>query len=450
MTQPRIPPELLVKYDTPGPRYTSYPPVPDWTGGVDETVYRTALASLGHGDLALYVHLPFCASRCLYCGCMATVTTRAEVVDRYLARLEREVRMVADAVGRAPLLREMHWGGGTPNFLDDDQLARAHGIIASHFAVAPDAELSVEADPRLVTPSQLARLRALGFSRISFGVQDLDPVVQEEIGRVQPTALVRDVVAQARAAGFGSLNVDVIYGLPRQDEATFGATLDEVLDLAPDRIACFGYAHVPWIRPHQRRMDESALPDRARRFALYQLAVERFTDAGYVWIGFDHFARPDDELARAADAGRLHRDFMGYTARQSRNLIGVGVSAIGEVGDYFIQNFAHLGEWQRAVDAGLLPVTRGHRLTAEDRRRGLAIRELLCNSHLDRSLLPDDGGATLDAYRAFEADGLVLVGERAITVTPVGRYFLRNLAMVLDAYRKPSLGRESPRFSRTV
>jgi oxygen-independent coproporphyrinogen-3 oxidase len=450
MTQPRIPPELLVKYDTPGPRYTSYPPVPDWTGGVDERVYRTALGTLGHGDLALYVHLPFCASRCLYCGCTATVTTRAEVVDRYLARLEREVAMVTDAVGRAPLLREMHWGGGTPNFLSDDQLARAHGIIASHFTFAPDAELSVEADPRLVTPSQLARLRALGFSRISFGVQDLDPLVQEEIGRVQPTALVRSVVSEARAAGFGSLNVDVIYGLPRQDEATFRATLDEVIDLAPDRIACFGYAHVPWIRPHQRRMDESALPDRALRFALYQLAVERFTDAGYVWIGFDHFARPDDELARAAEAGRLHRDFMGYTARQSRNLIGVGVSAIGEVNGTFIQNHAHLGEWQQAIDAGALPITRGHHLSDDDHRRGLAIRELLCNSHLDRALLPDDDGETLDAYRAFEADGLVLIGEQAITVTPVGRYFLRNLAMVLDAYRKPSLGTESPRFSRTV
>ena len=450
MSQPRIPQELLVKYDTPGPRYTSYPPVPDWTGGVDADVYRTTLASLGDGDLALYVHLPFCASRCLYCGCTATVTTRTEVVDRYLARLEREVGMVTDAVGRAPLLREMHWGGGTPNFLSDDQLARAHDLIASHFTFAPDAEKSVEADPRLVTPSQLARLRALGFSRISFGVQDLDPLVQEEIGRVQPTSLVRTVVSQARAAGFGSLNVDVIYGLPRQDEATFRATLDEVIDLAPDRIACFGYAHVPWIRPHQRRMDESALPDRALRFALYQLAVERFTDAGYVWIGFDHFARPDDELARAAEAGRLHRDFMGYTARQTRHLIGVGVSAIGDVHGTFIQNHAHLGEWQQAIDAGTLPITRGHHLSDDDRARGLAIRELLCNSRLDRALLPDDDGETLDAYRAFEADGLVLIGEQAITVTPVGRYFLRNLAMVLDAYRKPSLGSESPRFSRTV
>ncbi len=450
MPLPVIPPDLLAKYDAPGPRYTSYPPVPDWTGGVDETVYHTALASLGNGDLALYVHLPFCASRCLYCGCTATVTTRAQVVDQYLSRLEQELRMVTEAVGRAPVLRELHWGGGTPNFLEDEQIRRAFGLIARAFTLADDIECSVEADPRLVTPSQLATLRELGFDRISFGVQDLDPVVQEGIGRVQPVGMVRTVVDQARAAGFTSLNVDVIYGLPHQSVASFRDTIDEVIALNPDRIACFGYAHVPWIRPHQRRMDEQALPDRALRFALYQLAVERFTDAGYVWIGLDHFARPDDELARAAEEGRLHRDFMGYTTRQSRDLIGVGVSAIGEVGDYFIQNFAHLGEWQRAVDAGLLPVTRGHKLTAEDRARGRAIRELLCNSHLDRALLPDDDGSTLDAFRAFEADGLVLIGERAITVTPTGRFFLRNRAMALDAYRKPQLGTEAPRFSRTV
>lgn len=450
MPLPVIPPELLAKYDTPGPRYTSYPPVPDWSGGVNETVYRTALASLGDGDLALYVHLPFCAAKCLYCGCTATVTTRAEVVDQYLVRLEAELRMVTEAVGYAPVLRELHWGGGTPNFLSDGQLVRAFDLIATYFTLADDIECSVEADPRLVTETQLRWLRGLGFTRISFGVQDLDPRVQEEIGRVQSIELISDVVDLARRQGFESLNVDVIYGLPHQSVQSFGETLDAVIALNPDRIACFGYAHVPWIRPHQRRMDEAALPDRALRFALYQLAVERFTEAGYVWIGLDHFARPDDELARAADEGRLHRDFMGYTTRQSRNLIGVGVSAIGEVGDYFIQNVAHLGDWQRAVDAGLLPVTRGHKLTADDRARGHAIRQLLCNSHLDRALLPDDEGRTLDAFRAFEADGLALIGDQSISVTPMGRFFLRNLAMALDAYRTPPLGSEAPRFSRTV
>lgn len=450
MSRPVISPELLAKYDTPGPRYTSYPPVPDWSGGVDETVYRTALASLGTGDLALYVHLPFCAAKCLYCGCTATVTTRAEVVDQYLDRLEAELRMVTEAVGYAPVLRELHWGGGTPNFLADGQLVRAFDLIATYFTLADDIECSVEADPRLVTETQLRWLRGLGFTRISFGVQDLDPCVQQEIGRVQSIELITDVVELARGQGFTSLNMDVIYGLPHQSVQSFGDTLDAVIALNPDRIACFGYAHVPWIRPHQRRMDEAALPDRALRFALYQLAVERFTEAGYVWIGLDHFARPDDELARAADEGRLHRDFMGYTTRQSRNLIGVGVSAIGEVGDYFIQNVAHLGDWQRAVDAGLLPVTRGHRLTADDRARGRAIRQLLCNSQLDRALLPDDDGSTLDAFRAFEADGLVLIGDQTISVTPTGRFFLRNLAMALDAYRTPPLGTEAPRFSRTV
>ncbi len=442
--------ELLARYDTPGPRYTSYPPVPDWTGGIDADRYRAALGALGDGDLALYTHLPFCAARCLYCGCLATVTTRAEVVDRYLRRLATELRLVRDAVGRAPLLRELHWGGGTPNFLTDGQLVHAFDLVASHFTLADDVECSVEADPRLVTTTQLRWLRGLGFSRISFGAQDLDPTVQQEIGRVQSLALVTDVVEQARAQGFASLNIDVIYGLPRQTLDSFGRTVDAVIALAPDRVACFGYAHVPWIRPHQRRMDESALPDRALRFALYQLAVERFTAAGYVWVGLDHFARPDDELAVAAAEGRLHRDFMGYTTRQSRHLIGVGVSAIGEVGDWYIQNEARLGDWQRTIDAGHLPVSRGHRLTAEDRARGRAIRDLLCNGRLDRSLLPADEGETLDAFRAFEADGLVLLGEQVITVTPTGRFFLRNLAMALDAYRKPHTGQPAPRFSRTV
>jgi oxygen-independent coproporphyrinogen III oxidase len=449
MSIPDISPALLAKYDTAGPRYTSYPPVPDWTGGVDETTYRSALSTLGTDDLALYVHLPFCAARCLYCGCAATPTTRTDVVDTYLERLARELRMVTDSVARAPLLRELHWGGGTPNFLLDGQLVRAFDLIAEHFTLPDDLECSVEADPRLVTATQLRWLRGLGFKRISFGVQDLDPFVQQAIGRVQPTTLVFDVVDQARAQGFSSLNLDILYGLPYQTEQTFAATIDEVIALRPDRIACFGYAHVPWMRPHQRRMDEHALPDSALRFALYTMAVQRFTEAGYVWIGLDHFALPEDPLAVAAESGQLHRDFMGYTTRRSRNLLGVGVSAIGEIGDLMVQNMAHLGDWQRAVDADVLPVARGHHLTADDRLRGQAIRDLLCNGSVARSALPGDE-RLLDRFRTFEADGLVLMGPERISVTPTGRFFLRNVAMALDAYRQTPLGDGTPRFSRTV
>lgn len=450
MAVPFIPEELLAKYDVPGPRYTSYPAAPDWTGGVDEQTYRHALSELGDRDLALYMHLPFCATRCLYCGCTATVTNRENVVDTYLRRLAVETGMVREAVGRAPVLREVHWGGGTPNFLADGQLVRAFELIATNFTLAEDAECSVEADPRLVTETQLRWLRGLGFQRISFGVQDVDPDVQQAIGRVQSLALITDVVEQARAQGFSSLNLDIIYGLPQQSLQSFDRTLDAVIELSPDRVACFGYAHVPWIRSHQKRMDESTLPDRVLRFAQYQLAVQRFTDAGYVWIGFDHFAKPDDPLAIASAEGTLYRDFMGYTTRQSRNLIGVGVSSIGETGDLFVQNVPHLGDWQKAIDEGRLPVLRGHRLSEEDRSRGAAIRELLCHASLSRQLLPDDNDATLDQFRAFEADGLVLIGDKTISVTPIGRFFLRNLAMALDAFRTQPTTAAGPRFSRTV
>ncbi|MEZ4458104.1 MAG: oxygen-independent coproporphyrinogen III oxidase, partial [Gemmatimonadales bacterium] len=327
-----VPDDLLARWDVPIPRYTSYPAVPDWTGGVTTATWLAHLGDVAGqgGPLALYVHLPFCAERCLYCGCNATVTNRRDVVERYLDRLEAEIDLISGALGRGPTVEEIHWGGGTPNLLDDSQLARLVGLLRRRFAVAPGAEWSIEADPRLVHPRQLDHLRSLGFSRVSFGIQDLDPPVQEAIGRIQPAALVRQVVAAARLAGFEGINFDLIYGLPRQTAGGFDETLAKVVALAPDRIACFGYAHVPWIRAHQKRIDESTLPAGPARFALFQRAVDTLSAAGYQWIGLDHFARPDDPLARAAAAGTLHRNFMGYTTRQGEHLIGLGTSAISD------------------------------------------------------------------------------------------------------------------------
>lgn len=451
MRVPEVSPALLARYDVAGPRYTSYPAVPDWNGTFGPADWARTLGRAGLGDapIALYVHLPFCASRCLYCGCNATVTTRAEIVDRYLARLEREMDLVADAIGCRPRIAEMHWGGGTPNFLHDGQLESLFGMLATRFGIDARTECSVEADPRLVTTDQLRTLRRLGFDRISFGVQDLDPRVQEAIGRVQPTSLVRQVVEDARAAGFGGINVDLIYGLPHQTADRFARTVDEAIALAPDRVACFGYAHVPWMRPHQKRIDESALPGASGRFALFRDAVVRFTEAGYSWIGIDHFALPNDPLALAADAGRLHRNFMGYTTRSGEQLLGLGTSAISELGGRFVQNEPELGGWQRAIDAGHLPVARGHVMTEDDRARGAAISHLMCNAELPFDLFVGDVDALVDRYEALADDGLLEFEVDRIAVTPLGRFFLRNMAFALDGYRGAATD-GAPRFSRAV
>lgn len=449
---PDVSPALLARYDVPGPRYTSYPAVPDWRGAFDGATWARHLAVLGDGGdaarpLALYLHLPFCAARCLYCGCNATVTTRRTVVDRHLDRLAAELELVGRAIGGRPRVAEMHWGGGTPNFLEDDQLERMYALLAARFDLA-GAACSVEADPRLVTPSQLARLVALGFRRISYGVQDLDPRVQAAIGRVQPEAQVREAVRLAREAGFTGLNVDLIYGLPLQTPDTFRRTIAGALALAPDRVACFGYAHVPWMRPHQKRIDADTLPVAWDRFGLFRAAVRGFTEAGYRWLGIDHFALPDDPLARAADAGALHRNFMGYTTREGERLLGVGMSAISEVDGWFAQHHGELGDWQRALDDGQWPLMRGHVLSADDRRRGAAIAHLMCHAELPRARWVDDDGRFAERLAPLVEDGLVVLEPSRLVVTPLGRFFLRNVAFLLDGYRT---GAEPvARYSRAV
>jgi oxygen-independent coproporphyrinogen III oxidase len=447
---PTVPRELVGCYDVPVPRYTSYPTVPDWTGGFDATDWKRQLGTLSGSTapLALYVHLPFCASTCHYCGCNATVTTRREVVDAYLARLADEIMMVRSGIATPPRIAALHLGGGTPNFLDNGQLMRLLEMLRTAFPFDVRTELSVEADPRLVTAGQLATLYDLGFRRISFGVQDLDPDVQEAIGRHQPLEMVQSVVALARETGFHGINLDLIYGLPRQTAATFRRTLDAAIALDPDRVACFGYAHVPWMKANQKRIDETTLPARDDRFDLFRMAVESFVDAGYAWIGFDHFAKPEDTLARAAEVGRLHRNFMGYTTQAGENLLGLGTSAISEVGGWFAQSAPKLGDWQRAIDAGTLPLARGHRMTEDDRVRGAAITHLMCNAELPYAMWPEGEDDLDDRFEAHAVDGLVAFGPDRVTVTPRGRYFLRNLGAALDAYRaRPA---EGPRFSRAV
>jgi oxygen-independent coproporphyrinogen-3 oxidase len=434
-TAPDVPSELLARYAGPAPRYTSYPPIPAWSSAIGPAEYRAALETTvadPAAALSLYVHLPFCPRRCLYCGCNVAITRRQDLIDQYLGLLEAELDLVTDVLGRGRPVAQLHLGGGTPNHLTGAQLERLHGMLAARFALA-GAEASVELDPRLCDDAQLALLRGLGFTRASLGVQDLDPVVQQAIGRVQDAALVRRVVGAMRTAGFTGINVDLIYGLPEQTPERFARTTAAVAELRPDRVACFGYAHVPAARPHQRALDRFTLPGPAERFALNRVAIEGLTGAGYTWIGLDHFVRPGDPLALAASTGRLHRNFNGYTTMPARYLVALGMSAIGEIGDTLVQNDGGLAGWQSRIARGELATVRGHRLSADDRRRRAAILSLMCDLELPARLAVGLE-REYQGLAAFAADGIVEQRGDLIVVTPVGRYFLRTLCTVFDRY----------------
>ena len=451
-----VPADLLARLDRPGPRYTSYPTVPAWTGEFGADDWQQALDALGAApdrETSLYLHLPYCVKRCHYCGCNAAVPDSRDDVDRYLDHLERELDLVAAHVGRRRVI-QMHWGGGTPNYQTDAQLRRTWQLVADRFEL--DGELSLECDPRAARADQPHLLREVGFNRISMGVQDFDPEVQAAIGRRQPEAVTRRWVEAARAAGFASVNLDLVYGLPHQTPERFADSLARVLELDPDRLAVFGYAHVPWAKPHQAVIDEQALPDAPQRFALYQQAVATLTEAGYVWIGLDHFARPDDELAVALAERRLHRNFMGYTTRPDLDMLALGNSAIGDVCDRFAQNAPLVGPYEESVARGELPVVRGLHLSDDDRIRRAIILHLMCNLELPWDLTTARfGRGVLDVapdaperLAPLAADGLVTLDDSGLGVTDLGRFFLRNVAMVFDAHLDAGDG--APRYSRTV
>jgi oxygen-independent coproporphyrinogen-3 oxidase len=450
---------MLARYNKPGPRYTSYPTVPVWRDDFGEADYRAALADVAAAPadaLSVYVHLPFCAERCAYCGCNATVTRRAEVVDAYLDRVERELAMVTPLLGGRRRVVQLHWGGGTPNFLNYAQMQRLVSLLHGAFAIDSCGEISLEADPRIGTVEQIHQMRELGFNRISLGVQDIDPQVQRAIGRVQPFSQTETLYSACREAGFASVNLDLVYGLPYQTAEGFSNTLAAIIGLGPDRVACFSYAHVPWVKPNQKQVDVTGMPDTWSKFNLFRSAIAQFTAAGYDWVGMDHFAQRDDELAVAARNLRLHRNFMGYTTRPASHMVAFGMSSIGELADCFVQNEHHLGRYQKTVDNGRLPVVKGLRLTDDDKLRRMVITHLMCNLELPFDLtrpaygLPLDEvlGEGLERLAAYESEGFVEVQPRRIVVTPLGRFFVRNLAMELDAH----LGKTSEKqiFSKTV
>jgi oxygen-independent coproporphyrinogen-3 oxidase len=457
-----VTPELLARHDRPGPRYTSYPTAVEFAGDFTEADYRERLFEADHraGEpLSLYVHVPFCPRRCAFCGCHSLGAAGPGQCDDYLLRVYRELDLLAAALPARRRVVQYHWGGGTPTTLDLAQMEALHGRVARYFQLTPDVEAAVEINPQATSAVQLELLRRLGFNRLSFGIQDLDADVLAASGREMDVRRALGLLDRARELGFASINFDLIYGLPRQTLESFGATLDRVVGLQPDRLAIYSFAHLPRIRPNQRAMDQALLPGRELKFALFALAIRRLLSAGYVQVGMDHFALPGDELGRAATEGRLFRNFMGYTVHRAQDMVGVGLSAIGSVASAFCQNHKEIASYVAALDAGRFPIERGLRLSEDDRIRQLAITELMCNFRLDFAALGARFG--IDAAAYFQAEqaalaapdgpvdhGFATVLPAGIEVTPLGRLFVRNICMVFDRY----LGKagDRPAFSRTV
>jgi oxygen-independent coproporphyrinogen-3 oxidase len=436
---------LIRKYSIPGPRYTSYPPATQFTTDVAALAVEDAIAAdnaPGAGPVSLYFHLPFCESRCWFCGCNTVITRRRDSAGEYLADLAREVRLTAARMDRRRPVTQIHFGGGTPTFFPPEELRRLGDLIREHFSVAPDCEFSVEVDPRRLTRDHVTALRDIGANRASLGVQDTNPRVQLAIHRIQPPVVNEQAFAWLREAGFGSINVDLIYGLPLQTPETFARTIADVLRLGPDRLSVFSYAHVPWIKPAQKIFDDRAqLPGPEEKLAMFAVAHRQLTDAGFIDIGLDHFARPDDALAIAQRAGTLHRNFQGYSTQAGASLYGFGISSISSTPDTYRQNQKSLPEWRAALDAGQLPIERGLRLTADDKRRRTVVMRLMCDRRLNFGRLSAELGVEFEREYATEieslvelmVDGLVTTTPEGIEVTSAGVPLLRVIAMRFDA-----------------
>ena len=458
----RVTAELLARYDQPGPRYTSYPTAVEFDESVDAALYERHLAEANTraGEpLSLYLHLPFCEERCLFCGCHVIITPHKERAAPYIALLEREIDMLAERLPDRRKVSQLHLGGGTPTYHAPRDLAALLEHLLARFTPVDGAELAVEVDPRVTTPEHVDVLAGFGFNRISMGVQDFTPEVQHAVRRVQSVEQTAALVEHARRRGFTGTNIDLIYGLPHQRPETFERSVEEVIRLGADRSAVYSFAYVPWIRGHQKKLDESTLPSREVKFELFALARERFLEAGYEPIGMDHFARPDDELAVARHEGRLRRNFQGYTVIPASDVLGLGISAIGDVRRAYVQNLKKLSRYEKAIEAGRLPVERGVVRSDEDELRREVIHELMCNFRVDKRGIERRFGIVFDEHfaedlrrlAAHEDNGLVTIGDDAIQATPAGELFIRNLAMCFDTYWRDKHEKgDSPIFSRTV
>ncbi|MBK6404878.1 MAG: oxygen-independent coproporphyrinogen III oxidase [Holophagales bacterium] len=459
--------ELLEKYNVQGPRYTSYPTAPEWTDAIGPADFEAACerANAANRPISLYVHLPFCDEQCWFCGCFMKVVPKPErqgeergEVEGYLADLHREIDLLAARVDRSRPVVQLHWGGGTPTYLTPKQADALAAHLVDAFRPAPGAEISVEVDPRVTTAEHLAVLRRHGWNRVSMGVQDFDPEVQELVNRVQPFEMTKALVDAARELGYESLNLDLIYGLPGQTLEGFARSVEQVLTLRPDRLAVYSYAHVPWLKKPQRVL-AAHLPEGTEKFAIFVSGIERFSEAGYVYIGMDHFALPHDEIARAQDDRTLWRNFQGYTTHAGVDLYALGVSAIAQIDDVYVQNTKDYAAYHAACVEGRPSTIKGWRLTEEDHLRRTVITNLLCHCVIKKREVEEQFGlASFDetfarevaALPSFVEDGLVEPRTDEIRVTPLGRIFIRNVAMLFDPYLLKRPADQPKIFSRTL
>ncbi|GAB4345094.1 MAG: oxygen-independent coproporphyrinogen III oxidase [Gammaproteobacteria bacterium] len=453
--------DLIKRYDKSGPRYTSYPTAVQFHEGFGEEAYRQwaqrSNEQEGHAPLSLYFHIPFCDTVCYYCACNKVVTKDRARAAPYLQRLYREIELQGALFDRSRPVEQLHWGGGTPTFISHEQMRELMRVTGEHFTLLDDdsGEYSIEVDPREADRDTIALLREIGFNRLSLGVQDFDPVVQKAVNRIQSEQETWAVLEAARTEGFQSVSVDLIYGLPHQNIERWSKTLDKVIDHQPDRLSVFNYAHLPDLFKPQRRIDAVDLPPPAEKLDILQLTGERLAEAGYVYIGMDHFARPDDELAVAQREGTLYRNFQGYSTHAECDLIGLGATSISQVGDCYAQNMRELEEYYQRLDAGRLAVFRGVELDADDKLRRRVITELICHFHLDFGAIEADFGIDFGDYfrpeleecRTLERDGLIHLQPGSIDVRPAGRLLIRNVCMVFDRYLRESGQR---RFSKVI
>jgi oxygen-independent coproporphyrinogen-3 oxidase len=449
---------LVSKYNVPGPRYTSYPPATQFRGISWNELSAVIDANNGAArDLSVYFHIPFCETLCWFCGCTTVITLNHDKGAAYGEYLGREVARMAPRLNPGRKVVQLHFGGGSPTFLRPDEIRRLGEMIHKHFAVSVDMEASVEVDPRRLTREHMVALREIGFNRASMGVQDFNPKVQEAVHRVQPREMTQQAMDWLRELGYGSINLDLIYGLPHQTVGSFNETLETVLEMQPDRLAVFSYAHVPWIKPAQKILEQQQhLPAAATKLQLLKLVIEKLTaNDRYVYIGMDHFARPDDELAVAQRNKQLQRNFQGYSTRAGADIYAFGMSSISQIPDAYWQNEKELPKYQEAVDGGRVPVQRGCFVTGEDKIRRETIMRVMCDLSLDYGSMSRKLGidfechfaAELEGLKPLEADGLVRRSSTGLEVTDIGRLFIRNIAMCFDNTLAPVSERK---HSRTI
>jgi len=454
--------ETIKKYDATGPRYTSYPTELEFREGIDANDYQVA-AQEGNGaflprDISLYFHLPFCRHLCYYCGCNKIVTNDQQMPNEYLEYLFEEIRMHGESTDWDRKVRQLYLGGGTPTYYSADQIEQLMNQVHRYFSLVSDddRDYTIEIDPRTVGYQYLLHMLRLGFNRISLGVQDFNPQVQKAVNRFQPESKTRELILQARSLGFQSINIDLIFGLPLQSQHSFGTTLDQIIDSAPDRISVYSYTHLPEMFPAQKSINELDLPSTQEKIALYQLTMAKLQEAGYLHIGMDHFARPGDSLAIAQSQQSLHRNFQGYTTYQNCDLLGIGASAIGSFDAFYYQNAPDLDNYYRLIEEKQLPIVKGVHLSLDDSIRKAIISQIMCEGMIDKNHIQQHFGIVFDEYFDSELselnqlidDKLIEVNEQLISVTPEGQFFLRNIAMIFDVYRKVD---QSPsRFSNLL